>query len=88
MTVSVPMFPKIDPASRQQQVTLSRACNEFLIELLKLEVPEINEGLLEIKNVAREPGQRAKIAVQVKDKRIDPIGTCVGVKGSRVQKRY
>lgn len=76
---------KIDPASRQQQVILSRACNEFLIELLKLEVPEINEGLLEIKNVAREPGQRAKIAVQVKDKRIDPIGTCVGVKGSRVQ---
>ncbi|WP_435594254.1 transcription termination/antitermination protein NusA [Turicimonas muris] len=64
---------------------MSRACNEFLIELLKLEVPEINEGLLEIKNVAREPGQRAKIAVQVKDKRIDPIGTCVGVKGSRVQ---
>ena len=77
---------KIDPASRQQQVTLSRTCNDFLIELLKLEVPEINEGLLEIKNVAREPGSRAKIAVQVKDKRIDPIGTCVGVKGSRVKK--
>ncbi len=75
----------IDPSSRQQQVILSRTDNEFLVELLKMEVPEIDEGLLEIKRVARVPGSRAKVAVQVKDKRIDPIGTCVGVKGSRVQ---
>ncbi|MCD8339166.1 MAG: transcription termination factor NusA [Burkholderiales bacterium] len=75
----------IDPTARQQQVILSRTDNEFLVELLKIEVPEIDEGLLEIKKVVRVPGSRAKVAVQVKDKRIDPIGTCVGVKGSRVQ---
>ena len=48
-------------------------------------VPEINEGLLEIKGIARDPGIRAKVAVRVKDKRIDPIGSCIGVKGSRIQ---
>ncbi len=76
---------KVDPTARQQQVTLSRTDPEFLVELMKLEIPEINEGLLEIKKVARIPGYKAKVAVKVKDKRIDPIGTCVGVKGSRVQ---
>ncbi|WP_370852708.1 MULTISPECIES: transcription termination factor NusA [Parasutterella] len=76
---------KIDPTSRQQQITLSRTCNEFLGELMRQVVPEINEGLLEIKDIARDPGIRAKVAVQVKDKRIDPIGSCIGVKGSRIQ---
>ena len=76
---------KIDPTSRQQQITLSRTCNEFLGELMRQVVPEINEGLLEIKGIARDPGIRAKVAVQVKDKRIDPIGSCIGVKGSRIQ---
>lgn len=64
---------KIDPTSRQQQIILSRTCNEFLAELLRQVVPEFNEGLLEMKGVARIPGRRAKVAVQVKDKRIDPI---------------
>lgn len=75
----------IDPASRQQQITLSRTCNEFLIELFRQVVPEIDEGRLEIKGAVRDPGDRAKLAVQVKDQRIDPIGACIGVKGSRVQ---
>lgn len=76
---------KVDETSRQQQVTLSRTCPEFLVELMRNEVPEIDEGLLEVKGCVRDPGSRAKIAVYAKDKRIDPIGTCVGVKGSRVQ---
>ncbi len=76
---------KVDPTSRQQQITLSRTCNEFLIELFKQVVPEIDEGLLEIKGAVRDPGERAKLAVQVKDKRIDPLGTCIGVRGCRVQ---
>lgn len=75
----------IDPTSKSQQITLSRTCNEFLGELMRQVVPEINEGLLEIKGIARDPGNRAKVAVQVKDKRIDPIGSCIGVKGSRIQ---
>jgi N utilization substance protein A len=55
-----------------------------MIELFAQEVPEIEQGLLEIKSCARDPGSRAKIAVQSHDKRVDPIGTCVGVRGSRV----
>jgi len=58
---------------------------EFLIKLFEIEVPEIEEGLLEIKAAARDPGSRAKIAVKSNDQRIDPIGTCVGMRGSRVQ---
>jgi N utilization substance protein A len=58
---------------------------EFLVRLFELEVPEIEEGLLEIKAAARDPGSRAKIAVKSNDQRIDPIGTCVGMRGSRVQ---
>jgi N utilization substance protein A len=58
---------------------------EFLVKLFELEVPEIEEGLLEIKAAARDPGIRAKIAVHSRDRRIDPIGTCVGMRGSRVQ---
>jgi len=64
---------------------LSRTVPEFLIKLFELEVPEIEEGLLEIKAAARDPGSRAKIAVKSNDQRIDPIGTCVGMRGSRVQ---
>src|SRR3546814_7060861 len=55
------------------------------MELFKLEVPEIAQGLIELKGAARDPGLRAKIAVQAKDKRIDPVGACVGMRGSRVQ---
>jgi N utilization substance protein A len=64
---------------------LSRIAPEFLIKLFELEVPEIEEGLLEIKVAARDPGSRAKIAVKSNDQRVDPIGTCVGMRGSRVQ---
>jgi len=75
---------KVDRAARGQQVILSRTAPEFIRELFENEVPEIEQGLLEIKAAARDPGVRAKIAVVAYDKRIDPIGTCVGMRGSRV----
>ena len=70
---------------RGPQLFISRICPEFLIELFKLEVPEIGQGMIEIKGAARDPGARAKIAVQSKDARIDLVGACVGMRGSRVQ---
>ncbi len=76
---------RIDRNVRGPQLVLSRTAPEFIIELFRLEVPEIEENLLEIKSAARDPGVRAKIAVYTGDKRIDPIGTCVGMRGSRVQ---
>jgi len=76
---------KIDRSSRGPQLILSRIAPEFLVRLFELEVPEIEEGLLEIKAAARDPGSRAKIAVKSNDQRLDPIGTCVGMRGSRVQ---
>ena len=74
----------IDPTARGAQIILSRSAPGFMIELFKQEVPEMEQGLLEIKSCARDPGSRAKIAVVSYDKRVDPIGTCVGVRGSRV----
>ncbi|MEN3366540.1 MAG: transcription termination/antitermination protein NusA [Burkholderiales bacterium] len=76
---------RIDRNARGPQVILSRTAPEFIMKLFELEVPEIEQGLLEIKSAARDPGVRAKIAVFTTDKRIDPIGTCVGMRGSRVQ---
>ena len=76
---------RIDRGVRGPQLILSRISPEFLIRLFQLEVPEIEEGLLEIRSAARDPGVRAKIAVKSNDQRIDPIGTCVGMRGSRVQ---
>jgi N utilization substance protein A len=76
---------KVDRNARGPQLILSRIAPEFLIKLFELEVPEIEEGLLEIKVAARDPGSRAKIAVKSNDQRVDPIGTCVGMRGSRVQ---
>lgn len=76
---------KVERGGRGPQLILSRIAPEFLIKLFELEVPEIEEGLLEIKAAARDPGARAKIAVKSNDQRIDPIGTCVGMRGSRVQ---
>lgn len=70
---------------RGPQLILSRIAPEMLIELFKIEVPEISEGVIEIVNAARDPGSRAKIAVKTNDGRIDPIGACVGMRGSRVQ---
>ncbi len=74
----------IDPTVRGPQIMLSRSSPEFMKELFAQEVPEIEQGLLEIKSCARDAGSRAKIAVVSHDRRVDPIGTCVGVRGSRV----
>ena len=71
--------------SKGPQVVLSRTHPQFLVKLFQFEVPEIYEGIIEIRAVAREPGERAKIAVYSNDARIDPVGACVGMKGSRVQ---
>lgn len=76
---------EINAESRGPQLILSRACKEMLIELFKIEVPEISEGVIQIRAAARDPGSRAKIAVKTGDQRIDPIGACVGMRGSRVQ---
>ncbi len=70
---------------RGPQLFVSRTAPELLIELFKLEVPEVGDGMIEIIGAARDPGQRAKIAVVAKDERIDPVGACVGMRGSRVQ---
>jgi len=70
---------------RGPQLFVSRTMPEFLVELFKLEVPEVGEGIIDIMAAARDPGSRAKIAVRTKDQRIDPVGACVGMRGSRVQ---
>ncbi len=75
---------RIDRGARGPQIILSRTAPEFVIKLFELEVPEIEDGLMEMKACARDPGMRAKIAVKSNDPRIDPIGTCVGLRGSRV----
>ncbi|WWP00168.1 MAG: transcription termination factor NusA [Candidatus Dasytiphilus stammeri] len=69
----------------RSQLFLSRSRPEMLLELFRIEVPEIAEEIIEIKAIARDPGSRAKIAVKTNDKRIDPIGACIGIRGSRVQ---
>jgi N utilization substance protein A len=76
---------EIKPEARGAQLFVSRAKPEMLIELFRVEVPEIGEEMLEIKGAARDPGSRAKISVKSNDKRIDPVGACVGMRGSRVQ---
>ncbi len=75
----------VRPEPRGPQLHVSRTSPELLIELFKLEVPEVGEGLIEILGAARDPGLRAKIAVRSNDPRIDPVGACVGMRGSRVQ---
>ena len=75
---------RIDRGARGPQIILSRTAPEFVIKLFELEVPEISDGLMELKACARDPGLRAKIAVKSNDPRVDPIGTCVGLRGSRV----
>ncbi|MFM8576818.1 MAG: transcription termination factor NusA [Limnohabitans sp.] len=78
------MIMDVDLTLRGAPIILSRSAPEFMIELFRQEVPEIEQGLLEIKSCARDAGSRAKIAVISHDKRVDPIGTCVGVRGTRV----
>ena len=75
---------RIDRNARGPQIILSRTAPEFVIKLFDMEVPEISDGLMELKACARDPGLRAKIAVKSNDPRVDPIGTCVGLRGSRV----
>lgn len=76
---------RVERNMRGPQLILSRIVPDFLVRLFELEVPEIEEGLLEIRAAARDPGLRSKIAVKSNDQRIDPVGTCVGMRGSRVQ---
>ena len=78
------MIMEVDLTLRGAPIVLAGSAREFMIELFRNEVPEIEQGLLEIKSCARDPGSRAKIAVISHDKRVDPIGTCVGVRGTRV----
>src|SRR5271170_6994496 len=75
---------KIEPQARGPQLVLSRIVPDLLVRLFELEVPEIEEGLIEIRAAARDPGVRAKIAVKSNDPRLDPQGTCIGMRGSRV----
>src|SRR5210317_2394119 len=79
------ILSEISTEARGPQLILSRSCPEMLIELFKIEVPEIAEGVIQIRAAARDPGSRAKIAVKTNDQRIDPVGACVGMRGSRVQ---
>jgi N utilization substance protein A len=76
---------EITPQARGPQLFVSRTRNEMLIELFRIEVPEIGENVIDVKAAARDPGNRAKIAVKTNDGRIDPVGACVGMRGARVQ---
>ncbi len=79
------LLMEVRPEARGPQLILSRAAPEMVVELFRIEVPEIADGVIEILGAARDPGSRAKIAVKTNDGRIDPIGACVGMRGSRVQ---
>ncbi len=79
------LLHSVSEENRGPQLMMSRTCPEMLIELFRLEVPEISEEVIEIRAAARDPGSRAKIAVKTNDGRIDPVGACVGMRGSRVQ---
>ncbi len=79
------LLTEINSQPRGPQLSLSRVDPQFLIELFKLEVPEVSEGLIEIRSAARDPGSRAKITVHSRDPKIDPVGACVGIRGARVQ---
>jgi len=79
------ILTEISTEARGPQLILSRSCPEMLVELFKIEVPEISEEVIQIRAAARDPGSRAKIAVKTNDQRIDPVGACVGMRGSRVQ---
>jgi transcription termination/antitermination protein NusA len=79
------LLEEVRPEARGPQLALTRTSSEMLVELFKIEVPEISDGIIEILGAARDPGSRAKIAVKTNDGRIDPVGACVGMRGSRVQ---
>jgi N utilization substance protein A len=75
----------VEETQGDPRITLSRAAPEFVEHLLRLEVPEINEGILVVRKIAREPGRRSKVAVESLDRNVDPVGTCVGAGGARVR---
>ena len=79
------LLTEVKSEARGPQIQISRAAPEFMIELFKLEVPEVSQGLVSIRAAARDPGDRAKIAVEAHDNRTDPIGACIGMRGARVQ---
>jgi N utilization substance protein A len=79
------LLREVRAEQRGPQLFLTRSSPQFLVELFKIEVPEVGQGLIEILGAARDPGLRAKIAVKSNDRRIDPVGACVGMRGSRVQ---
>ncbi|MDD9855265.1 MAG: transcription termination factor NusA [Gammaproteobacteria bacterium] len=79
------LLQDIDTEARGPQLILTRLTPEFLIALFKLEVPEVSEGIIDILSAARDPGSRAKISVRTNDPNVDPVGACVGIRGSRVQ---
>ena len=79
------IIEEVKVTSKGPEIIVSRATPQFVAELFKMEVPEISEGLVIIKNIVREPGERTKIAVTSKDTAVDPVGSCVGMKGTRVQ---
>ena len=79
------IIEEVKITSKGPEIIVSRATPQFVAELFKMEVPEISEGLVIIKNIVREPGERTKIAVTSKDTAVDPVGSCVGMKGTRVQ---
>ncbi|MCZ6503989.1 MAG: transcription termination factor NusA [Gammaproteobacteria bacterium] len=79
------LLEEVRPEARGPQLALTRTSSKMLVELFKIEVPEISDGIIEILGAARDPGSRAKIAVKTNDGRIDPVGACVGMRGSRVQ---
>jgi N utilization substance protein A len=76
---------KLGSSGKWPQIVLSRTCDDFLIRLFEIEVPEISEGIVQLMGVAREPGVRAKICVRSLDRNVDPVGACVGMRGSRIQ---
>ncbi len=79
------IIKEVRESPRMPEIIISRADPQFIVRLFELEVPEINDGIIEIKGIAREPGERTKIAVYSYDKRIDAVGACVGMKGMRIQ---
>jgi len=79
------IIEEVKVTSKGPEIIVSRTTPQFVAELFKMEVPEISEGLVIVKNIVREPGERTKIAVTSKDSAVDPVGSCVGMKGTRVQ---
>ena len=79
------MIKSVEITSRGPDIVVSRSDNHFLYKMFEMEVPEIEDGIIEISSIARYPGERAKIIVKSHDRRIDPVGACVGMRGSRIQ---